>query len=845
MSTIINENVVIKENNTTLCDLTVNGSITVEADNVSIVNCTVNSDGDAITSSGRYLIVKNNKINCRGKAISLLQGSYNCLVAQNETNSEIFVSGAYNCAVILNKADRFVGRDSTNLYVIDNTLDENNEFINNKYLVSDGNKCTTVISKSNTLSVGDTIQNVNARLEVGADETLLPQTNKDLFIGMERKQTVPSPENADALPLNLYISTEAEKNEVVIVPPGVYTVNSLLELGDAQSNTTVYAYGVYLEAADYVKCLQIKGTSNIQLKGLTVGYAKQSAGQMQILDFLGNNRFLCVASAGFPAAFGQLDPDVCTGGGYFFHPKEEVSWTEIGYWGGYAVIPNEKGENMNEDGTFVIEITNNDPSFDFISNIQKGEILTCRIKPIPSDRTASISDSDNVLLKDTVTYGFAGGLCFVIGGTSKGVKFYRHHNLSHSAYEIDKATYDKYKALEEKYNVDLEIYVDETGRYRGSKPRIGSVDATHVTGSSQGLDATSTLFENSCDDATNQRGDSSCLDKIIDNGDGTSTLIIKDNIPWVYYWLYQRRGREELQPGHNTRNFVKGDRIFAYASSGKILCDTTVISDMEQIEDKHLLLETDYDYKGETRRMKWFSRIMSVKVKTSDLNMSAIEGIDPEKADYTMDNKVIVDNISRNSADFTFDNCMVRHNRGRVMVKTHNATIKNCTFKDTSYAGIVMSCESSWGESSVPRHVKVEKCLFDGASRTRNQEKNTKYAALAVEGLGNNDSAVTVSEDTLPAQDITIENNVFRNIRNDYYVTFSAVQDVTVRGNVFEARGREGVENIPGAIFVNGCMNVDISDNTYSNDVKDAVVAKNYKGLKGTDVKDLFPADSE
>ena len=410
---------------------------------------------------------------------------------------------------------------------------------------------------------------------------------------------------------------------------------------------------------------------------------------------------------------------------------------------------------------------------------------------------------------------------------------------------IDKETYGKYKALEEKYGVDLEIYVDEMGRYRGSKPRIGSVDATHVTGSSKGLDAISTLFENSCDDATNQNGNSSCLDKIIDNGDGTSTLIIKDNIPWVYYWLYQHRGREELQPGHNTRNFANGDRIFAYASNGKILCDTTVISDMEQIEDKRVLLETDYDYKGETRHMKWLSKIMSVKVRTADLDMSAIEGIDPEKADYTMDNKVIIDNISRNSADFVFDNCMVRHNRGRFVVKTHNATIKNCSFKDTSYAGIVMSCECTWGESSVPRHVTVKNCLFDGASRTLNQDKNTKYSAIAVEGLGNKDSDVVVSADALPAKDITVENNVFRNIRNDYCVTFSAVQGVTVRNNVFEARKREDTDNIPGAIFVNGCMTVDISNNTYATDIRSAVVAKNYKDLKGSDIKDLFPTDSE
>ena len=848
MSKVINENIVIKENGTVLNGLTVNGTVTVEADRVSIINCEIRADGDAIISSGRYFIAKNNNIKCSGAAITLKTGSYNCLIAQNRVEGGISVFGAYNCSAVLNSADSIVARDSVNLYVIDNVVSSCLEVTDNKHLICDGNRFEGLINKGNTLSNGDSIQDVNKRPSAGADEELLPHTNKDLFMGMERMHTVTDPTLTDSLPIDEYIASGAAKNDVVIVPPGIYSAAKMLEIGEAQSNTVVYAYGVYFEATDYIKCLQLKGVKNFELRGLTVGYTKPSAGQMQILDILGEDKFLCIASAGFMSRFGQLDPDVCTGGGYFFHPRKEVSWTEIGYWGGYEIIPNEDGELMNNDGTFVIKVVNNDPTYDFISRLERGEILTCRLKAPISDRTASISDSVDVLLKDTVTYGFSGGLCFVIGGLSRGVKLYRHHNLSHSSYEIDRETYEKYKALEEKYGVDLEIYIDEKGRYRGSKPRIGSVDATHVTGSSKGLDATSTLFENSCDDATNQNGNSSCLHGVIDNGDGTSTLILKDNIPWVYYWLYQRRGREDLQPGHNTRVFACGDRIFAYASSGRVLCDTTVISDAEQLEEKRLLLETDYDYKGETKHMRWYSRIMAVKVKTADLDLSAIEGISPEKADYTMDNKVIVDNISRNSANFVFDNCMVRYNRGRFVIKTHFGTIKNCTFKDTSYAGIVMSCECTWGESSVPRHITVTKCLFDGASRTENKEKDTKYAAVAVEGLGGKDIKVSVSEDTLPAKDISVTDNVFRNIRNDYYVTFSAVQGIKVSGNVFEPRENENDGQVGKAIFIDGCMGVEISNNTYSlyanGDVTQVITAQNYKDLHGCDVEGRIAKES-
>ena len=840
---VVNSDIIIEENGVTLKNLTVNGKITVIGNDAVIVGCTVNAEEDAITVSGSYFIARENKINCTGNAVSVSAGVINSLIAMNSTSGGIALNGAYNCSVVMNKASRLIGSANKNVYFIDNDIKGTIEVNDNDRLICDGNTFVSVVSNNNINSNGNTIQDVDARPEFGANEDLLPHTNKDLFMGMERRSTVVDPSYSEALTLNAYIACEAKDRIAVIVPPGVYTVDSPLELNEEHSNTVIYAYGVYLEAVDYIKCLQIKGASNIQLKGLTIGYTKQSAGQMQILDMLGDNKYLCISSAGFTREFGQLDPTRFGGGGYFFHPREEVSWTELGYWGHYVLVPNENGESMNPDGTFVIEITNRDTSFDFLSHLRKGEILTCRIPANPSDRTASISDSTDILLEDTVTYGFAGGLCFVIGGTSSGVRFYRHHNLSHSSYEIDKETYDKYKALEAKYGVDLEVYIDEQGRYRGSKPRIGSVDATHVTGSSKGLDAVSTLFENSCDDATNQNGNSSCLDKVIDNGDGTSTLIIKDSIPWVYYWLYQRRGREDLNPGITARIFKAGNRIFAYASNGKILCDTTVLTDAETVEEKRLLFETDYDYKGESKHLRWFSKIQAVKVKTEDLHMSAIDGIEPEKADYTMTNKVIVDNISRNSADFIFDNCMVRYNRGRFVIKTHNATIKNCTFKDTSYAGIVMSCECTWGESSVPRNITVSQCLFDGASRTLNQEKNTKYAAIAVEGLGDGESEVKVASDALPAKNITVTNNKFKEVFNDYYVTFSAVQGVTVTNNIFESRSRDDGKVIPASILVNGCMTVNISGNTFYNDVKDAVVAKNYKELSGSDVDGVIAKD--
>ena len=82
----------------------------------------------------------------------------------------------------------------------------------------------------------------------------------------------------------------------------------------------------------------------------------------------------------------------------------------------------------------------------------------------------------------------------------------------------------------------------EEGRYCGADSLFGSIDATHISSSSEGLNAVSSLFENACDDATNQRGYSSSLHKVIDNHDGTYSLQYKNFMAWVYYWGNRRVG---------------------------------------------------------------------------------------------------------------------------------------------------------------------------------------------------------------------------------------------------------------------------------------------------------------
>ncbi len=824
---------------------------------LTVQNSKINAVSSGIVSSGESAIVRNNNVTAAegGIGVDFKEGSYNGLIALNTINDvkrAVYAEKCYNCSVILNSGIYIGGINNTNLYVIKNNVSGFIELKDNKYLICDDNSLVNnknVVSLRNDQYNGNNLHDVNARLEHGADEELLPHTNKDLFIGMTRERYVRDLSVSGKLDLSRYIES-VEKDGVVIVPPGVYSVNDGFTLTASDENASVYAYGAYIEAVGYPKLVTIDQAKNISIYGLTVGYTGISAGQIQVLKSIGFNKFLVVSSAGFGKDFGATNPSRFVSGGsgaYFYHAGEFTSWTELGAWGGYKLVENEDGTVFNEDGTFTIEITGSE-SIRYSQMIKPGEILGCRLKE-SNDRTMYVTNSKNVLFKDMVLYGYSSAMTLISGGLTSGVKLYRHHNTAHSAYEIDKETYEKYQALEEKYNVDLDIYIDEEGRYRGSAPRVGSMDASHSIATTEGISATSTLFENACDDASNQRGDSSLLHDVIDNKDGTTTLIIKNNIPETYYGIY-RSQHATSSGGICTRDFKRGDYVFIYASNGKIFCDTRVIADQSVYQTGYVMLDEDYTHGGNTYHWKWTCTLLAIKVKTSEINMSALDGIAYQKNGIAVENKVFVDNMSRNSQGFTFDNCMVRHNRGRVLPKTRNVTIKNCSFVDTSYAGIVLSSEVTWGESSVPSNVKILNCLFDGTCTTYDMQSNTKFAAIAVEGLGATDasSSVTVSKETLPAMNITITGNLFRNVRNNYFITVAAAQNITIKDNVFETGpvDSEGVKVNTRAIFLNGCMNVNISGNTFPESVTDVskvIIGWNYKELHGDDVDGVLPSE--
>jgi hypothetical protein len=314
-----------------------------------------------------------------------------------------------------------------------------------------------------------------------------------------------------------------------------------------------------------------------------------------------------------------------------------------------------------------------------------------------------------------------------------------------------------------------------------------------------------------------------------------------------------------------------------YTNDGKVKCSVELVDangdgindadnvpiinsrfSVSQFIDTNGHMEIDAWYAADKwRKITYKTDIYEIKVSADGVNLEALEMIenryDLTDNDYMMDHKVLVDNLSMNSAGFTFDNVLIQEKVARgILTKTHDATIKHCTFRGIYSTGVLLSVETTWGESTVPRNVVVQNCLFDDTGRGYGVDTNLTYSCIAIQGLGANGtgSTIVVSENTLPCRGIQIIGNKFINGNNNYHISVSAAQDITIRDNVFEAREDDTSKRYGKAINIQGAMNVEISGNTYSKfavdsegnlDITKAIVANNYDKLYGKDVEGKMP----
>ncbi len=839
---------------------------------MTVQDCRIEAKSLGVSAYGKYSIVRNNTITAEndGIGVDMSRGGYNGLVALNEildVQKSVILSESYNCVIILNRAIYIEANNNTNLYVIKNRLGGAMKFENNKYFIADGNVFVQdkldhpTVSLNNTEINGNNITNVDARLEYGANEELLPHTDKEQFVGMERQTNVTDLSTKKTYVE--YIRSAAQRDGMVIVPPGAYKADTKLALVNQHSNTDIYAYGVYAEATFMGTAFEMTSCTDVNIHGLTVGYSFPTSAQIQIVEKLGNNNVKVIVSAGFGDGFGKSDlskyhRDLND----MFHQNENHP---------YATLASDYEIVKNSDGTYTLTLK----STELYGMTMVGDIFTNRLAT-RGGNVVRVDYGENVKFKDFTVIAYS-CMASVRCTYSRGVSLERYHTDSPAPYIIDKETHDEYKALEEKYSVNTEVYIDGAGRYRGTAPRIGGTGALEVANSYEGVSLTSCKIENICDDGSNQRGTTSRVAGIKDNGDGTYTVYFKGCHTVVYHTENCAAGAANSSWTVNECAFVqKDDVLLAYSSNGAPLfenavaledakpytgdteghwthndnngdryCDTCKV----YIGTKGLSypeLNSKYDpstgkitfkmsHNNNKNMLTFTTTLYAVKIKADNVNMDALEGYDLVSNDYHTSTQVYFHNVSKNCASFTFDNTLIQNHRSRgLLIKAPNITVKNCTFRDLQRHALVLGCENVWGESSVPSNIKIQNCLFDNVCDYPGQYDVVDNVAINIHGLGELKNDITLL-DNFACNNINITHNKFINNKAKHLIYASGASNVNITENVFEEREGDGK-----IIYINGCTDLTMQGNTYSDILKGYIEANqlgrlitgyNYKNL--------------
>lgn len=795
----------------------------------TVQNCRLVGTGTAIVSGAtdadfRYNTVSVGKENV---GIAIGQGAVNAIAAMNVitgTQTSVTVEGARNAVVVRNSLVSVMATDNRNLYVCDNEMGGRLIAKNNNYFLADNNKYPNdehkhdAILENNENVNGDTLTDVNARLEVGADEALLPHVDKYQFVSMERKHSVKDVTAQSANGIAQYVASHAATDSAVIIAPGVYTTVDPLAFGTVHGNTTVYAYGVYVERKEAAgvnsigSLITCEKTENVTIKGLTVGYEQPSVKQVYVLSKNEKNLTLDVLpGAGMIAEFGDTNPVYYLNMTMYLHPADNA----------YKPIGDIEFTNVTKlaDGTMRITL---ESASDF-DVIQPGDALTNRY---PSySRTIYTARSKNVTYQDITVFGIAGAFCSYEEENESATTYYRMADTTRLGELITEAEYEKYAALELEHGLDFEINRDEAGRYFGSVPHVGSIDGIQADRCAQGSQVISCLFENMCDDGSLQKGRHARLAKITVNDDGTATIIFKGN--------HALNRGQNVEPNGFCADIKKGDTVAVYTAKGQLICQSVA-------QDNAVFFDSvKSTYNGQpVKRYK-------VTVLAKDLNPeweSILAGYTQDANGYLTDDaqssaeKILVDNMSRSCNGFLFDNVMVRNTRSRgFLIKASNGTIKNCTIRDNAKLAIAVIYEIYWGESGFSENVTIENNLIDHVGYALHNNGQYLHYPINISGLGGG----TVDQDYLLYQNIRITGNKFVNPVNDYWIYVQAAKGVVIENNDFGSFADENDTHYTKILLLNGASDITLNNNRFSAFImyEELVEGEHYENIHGTDAE--------
>ena len=840
------------------------------AKNLTVVDSYVGFTGVGITSTGDGLYIKNSRFEGTGTAI-LSSGAdaeiracsitsdkdgvgvkitgedaVNTLVALcniRVAQQSVVIDGALNTVAVRNSLISVHAKAGVNVYVCDNEMGGRLFGENNNYFLADGNKYASD-GKSHRPSLsgnentnGDTITDVTARAEVGVNEDLLPHLNKDLFLLMDRKTKVKNYGESE-LSLYSYVMKEARSSDTVIIAPGAYAVEETMNLTRAHNNTTVYAYGVLAEGVRYankaynIGHVKMEDVENVKIKGLSVGYAQPSCGQIYILEKKPYGEVTAVTGAGFWNDFATTNNTIMYSSAYVYLFRAGTD-----YCFGEAAI---KSVTKNSDGTMTLSLT--DTCYDLIN---EGDVMACRIGAY-SWVVHTIGCKD-IELHDFTQYGYAGGYAFYEVENENGMLYNRVTDTTKEGMLIDKATYDKYKGWQDRYGVDLEISrekVDGEYIYRGPAAKISSLDGAHATSGGTGSQLISCIFENMCDDATNMNAYHARLSEVKDNGDGTATLIYKACLTSRLWGIGKEQpdGKRKVEYIRYCADFREGDRVYIYNAGGQLFCDTKALGDGWEYDT----IKSNCDQVVETDIQRY-----AVKVNMADLNMDALVGYDLSDDSHRDPNKVLVDNMSRSSANILYDNTLFKNGQTNA-VRAKCGVVRNCTMLNIAKTAFSAVYDIWWGESVVADGFLFEKNLIDHTGYNvytpptiESPSADYKYTPICIMGLGGKE----LDENSMLFKNIVIRDNKFLNrdlTWYNYLAFIRAAANVQFINNDFGSSEHEdGLDKMAQALYLNGAVNIELSGNTYSPFIEGSVEyyvnGDLYKNVYGSDVNGKIP----
>ncbi|MDR2686400.1 MAG: right-handed parallel beta-helix repeat-containing protein [Oscillospiraceae bacterium] len=461
-------------------------------------------------------------------------GKTNVLAALNDIggcDDPILFEGMVNAVALMNTLPKITAK-GTNITVAGNSNAAAPLAVGvtgSDYVLVTDNENVTVSRQGCTNLYGNDIPAeglYKAAGNKGADESLLPRINTELFVPMPRREEVRA--GGERAGLHDYLNRAAREGGVAIVPPGAYSCEPVTL--DHVEGLTVYAYGALAEFKDFTKTsISLLGSEGITFKGLAIDFREIPNGQATVVK----------------KSFGKLT--VACDPGFLQDLLDEAKFTVADKQGNTGTLELSHGFRKADNGLpyadlFNLPVTATESPGVFTIDA-KGSDAAKKLRPgdkiVPRGKFAHVIWSDGsgtVALEDVTIFSGSGfGFCEYKGGSATRVN--RLAVLPGPAPVLPDGT-------------------------RGPARLVSTCDATHSVAMREGPRLENSLFMQMTDDALNVN---SRPGTVAGYDAATKTLTCKP---------FEVRIYKETLP-----EVRAGDRILIYTKEGRPLCDTFAAAD--------------------------------------------------------------------------------------------------------------------------------------------------------------------------------------------------------------------------------------------------------------------------